>query len=67
MGNFKAVRPHGDADLELYDLDQDVGETNNIANQHPGIIDRMREVIKTCRTKPRPQIEPDAPGDRRFR
>ena len=53
MGNFKAVRlnvrkkPNGP--IELYDLNNDIGETNNIAQKHPAIIEKMAKIMKTAR------------------
>ena len=32
--------------LQLFDLEQDLGETNNIAAQHPEIVKRMEEIIQ---------------------
>ena len=32
--------------LQLFDLEQDLGETNNIAAQHPDIVKRMEEIIQ---------------------
>jgi arylsulfatase A-like enzyme len=47
MGNWKAYRQGGwEGDLELYDLGTDIGETTNIANKHPGIAQRMREIMR---------------------
>ena len=34
---------------ELYDLVADQGETNNIAQQHPGIVKRMRRTLEAWR------------------
>ncbi len=67
MGKWKAVRPHGDADLELYDLDKDMDESHNMADQHPEIMKKIKDYIKICRTEPRPQNEPESPEGKRFR
>ncbi|MHC4171585.1 MAG: arylsulfatase [Planctomycetota bacterium] len=48
--NYKAVRPAQDRPLELYDLAKDPGETNDIAAQHPGVIARIEDYLKTART-----------------
>lgn len=34
-GNWKIVKNHPNADLELYDLEKDLSETNNVANLYP--------------------------------
>ncbi len=67
MGKWKAVRPHGDAGLELYDLENDPDESENIAAQHPRIMAQIREYLSICRTKPRPQVEPETPKGQRYR
>jgi len=67
MGNWKAVRPKPDAPLELYDLSKDIGEKDNVAAQHPEVVAKIEACLKTCRTEPRPQIEPDKPPGQRYR
>jgi len=41
MGDWKIVRPRDDVPWELYDLSIDIGETRNLARQHP---ERMAEM-----------------------
>jgi len=54
IGNFKGVRlnvhknPTGP--IELYNLKNDLGENNNIADQHPGIIAKIKKIMKSART-----------------
>jgi len=50
MGKWKAVRQNVDAPIELYDLSTDLGETNDIAAQHPEVVERVRVLLKTART-----------------
>ncbi len=38
--------------FELYDLEQDINEQNNIAEQHPEIIQQMQQILDTVRTEP---------------
>ncbi|WP_373518042.1 arylsulfatase [Pricia sp.] len=53
-GKWKAVRynvfKNPDGPLELYDLDKDQGEENNIASEHPDIVADMENILKTART-----------------
>jgi arylsulfatase A-like enzyme len=67
MGDWKAIRLKPDAPLELYDLSTDIGETQNVATEHPQVVAKIEEYLKTCRTDPPPQIEPDKPKGQRWR
>ncbi|GMV93120.1 MAG: arylsulfatase [Candidatus Hydrogenedentota bacterium] len=49
-GDWKAVRNGKDEPLELYDLSTDIGETNNVAEEHPDVIQRIEEYLKVART-----------------
>jgi len=37
-------------DLALFNLDQDIRETNNIAAQHPDVVQRLQTLADQCRT-----------------
>jgi arylsulfatase A-like enzyme len=67
LGDWKAVRPRTGAALELYDLGKDVGETRDVAAKHPAVVARVEAILRTARTEPRPQAEPDKPKGRLFR
>ena len=41
MGNYKLFRFYEDESLHLFDLNQDIGERNNLANEKPDIVDAM--------------------------
>ena len=44
MGKWKAVKPPKKKNWELYDLSKDIGEQNNIASEHPEIIDIIEHI-----------------------
>lgn len=50
MGSWKAIRTGAGKRLELYDLTTDLGETNNVAAQHPDVIAKIEEELKAART-----------------
>jgi arylsulfatase A-like enzyme len=50
-GDWKAVRKGIDLPVELYDVSTDIGETKNIANEHPDVVKRMEDYLKTARTE----------------
>ena len=54
MGQWKAVRLRPSAPLELYNLRKDIGESTNLAADHPEVIARIEAYLKTARTAPRP-------------
>jgi len=52
-GDWKAVRyqvlRNPDAPLELYNLAEDIGETNNVAADHPGVVADMKNIFDQAR------------------
>jgi arylsulfatase A len=50
MGNWKGIRLNMDenpnASIELYDLSTDIEEKNNIAGQHPQIVDEINKIME---------------------
>jgi len=48
--NFKGIRLKQGAALELYDLSKDVGEAHHIAGEHPEIVAKIDNYLKTART-----------------
>lgn len=50
MGKWKGVRLNVDRGfdqpIELYDLSVDIGETNNVAAQHPEIVAQISEIMR---------------------
>ena len=51
MGDWKALRLKLGAPLELYDLSKDIHEDNNVAAQHPDIVEKIEAYLKTARTE----------------
>ena len=47
--DWKAVRHGLNANLELYDLAHDVGETINVADENPAVIKKIEQYLKTAR------------------
>ena len=39
----------GTAGLELYDLENDVGEKNNVVDQHPDVVKRLEALAEQAR------------------
>ncbi|MFN3166723.1 MAG: arylsulfatase [Phycisphaeraceae bacterium] len=66
-GKWKAVKMGADQPLLLYDLSVDVGEQNNLADEHPRVAEQMAELMKRSRTEMLPQREPDMPKGKRYR
>ncbi len=48
--NFKAVRYGLNGPLELYDLNSDIGETNDIAEYNEEVIKTIEQYLESCRT-----------------
>ncbi len=53
-GKWKAVKyevlENPEAPLELYNLEEDIGEKNNIAMEHPDIVKEMQTIFENART-----------------
>lgn len=46
QGDWKAVKPRGAKQFELYNLSTDLSEQHNIADQHPEVVARMEKIAK---------------------
>ncbi len=68
QGDWKLIEFFEDGRLELYDLGSDIGETRNLAEQHPDRVAAMHDQMKAWRESvaapvPRelnPKFDPDA-------
>ena len=63
MGRWKGVKQRRKP-WELYDLDADIGETKDIAAEHPDIVAKMETIAQQAYTPPRPRPEPPAGAKR---
>ncbi|MFW6171226.1 MAG: arylsulfatase [Planctomycetota bacterium] len=46
QGKWKAVVPGKNQSLELYDLENDIGEKKDISQQHPDLVAKMQQIIE---------------------
>ncbi len=51
IDNWKAVRYGVDSETELYNLENDIAEMNNIASEHPDIVKEMNRIFKEDRSE----------------
>jgi arylsulfatase A-like enzyme len=51
FGRWKAIRDGLDGPIALYDLREDLGETNNLAKSHPKIVARAAALLAAARTE----------------
>jgi arylsulfatase A-like enzyme len=50
MGQWKAVRHSPSGPIELYDIRIDISETENISEQHPEVVARIKDLFSAART-----------------
>jgi len=50
LGDWKGVKRNSRRPLELYDLNRDVGEADDVAGDHPDVVSRIEAFLKTART-----------------
>ena len=51
MGKWKALRLKPNAKVQLYDLETDIGESHDLAEEKPELLAKMSEMFKTVRTE----------------
>jgi arylsulfatase A-like enzyme len=60
MGDWKAVRHGLDAPIELYNLAEDLPETQNIASDQPAVVRQMEQILRTARRESKEFPIPEA-------
>ncbi|HYO81866.1 MAG TPA: hypothetical protein VES20_10720, partial [Bryobacteraceae bacterium] len=58
MGDWKAVRPEPNGELELYNLRSDPNETTDVSKQHAEVLAQLTGYLQSARVPPRPQKDP---------
>ena len=53
MGKWKGIRFGTEEPIELYDLSADRSEANNVAEKHPDVITKIKQIMDTSRTESR--------------
>ncbi len=48
MGQWKGIRLGQGGKLQLYNLEEDIGETNDVAAQYPGIVKEIERIMDTA-------------------
>lgn len=61
MGDWKGIRFGKKGKLELYNLKDDIGEKNDVADKYPEIISKMEAVMSKTRTRSADFPLPDYP------
>ncbi len=56
MGHWKAIQNGADAPLELYNLEEDEGETTDLAAAQPEAAARMAAILEHAHSEPRPHF-----------
>jgi len=65
-GNWKLVRPTASAPWELYNLDDDPSEQDDLATKHRDVVAELAALAKASHVD-MPQVEPSMPANVRFR
>ena len=50
MGRWKGYRSGVNSPIELYDVEADIGETNDVADGNPEVVERIAEIMVSGRT-----------------
>jgi arylsulfatase A-like enzyme len=60
-GNWKLIEFYDTGELELYDVAEDMGEKNNLADKHPGKVTELRRQLAEWRKEARTNIPTSSP------
>lgn len=70
LGRWKLIEYFAPERIELYDLNQDIGETHNLASEQPEMVERLRQDLLQWRERtgaampePNPRFDPEKAGD----
>lgn len=63
LGKWKAVRPSADAPVELYNLEEDIGETTDVAGEYTEVVIGAQKLMAAQHVDP-PQLEEPGWGKR---
>ncbi|QDU61737.1 Arylsulfatase precursor [Planctomycetes bacterium Pan216] len=66
-GKWKLLRHKPNKPWELYNLDDDLSEKNDLSKKHPEVLKRLVAVANASHVDARPQIEPKKPEGKRYR
>lgn len=61
QGNWKLIYYYENAAIELFDLSEDLGESNNLATKHPEIVQRLIDALSQYLT----DVDAQFPSDKR--
>ena len=65
-GDWKAIRPQADEQLELYDLKSDPGEKQNLAEKNPEVVAKLEKLFQAARTDDDHWPKKRVPKDKKF-
>ncbi len=64
-GRWKLIEHYEDGQVELFDLENDIGETTNVASRHPQVVEQLRKALADWRlavgaqlNTPNPDFDP---------
>jgi arylsulfatase A-like enzyme len=66
-GDWKAYRPGPGEPVQLFNLKDDIGETRDVAADHPDTLARLERYMAEAHELPPPQVEPERLGGRSYR
>jgi arylsulfatase A-like enzyme len=67
MGRWKAVRPAQGRLMELFDLQEDVAESADVAAQNRDVVVKIEQIMQREHQDPPPQLEPDSSSNHGWR